>query len=187
MVGKTSWPALGHAPPDFHEHALHLASESKTLLDMNTMPKELEKLLPFIKSVSQYLEKARNRASIDDVLAAIKNTDDKITLIKSFTDRIPMTNTLSSKQWPALGPKPLTPSLMMRMPAKENRTVTVKMINIIDIHHLREISSADIVKRVNNRIEEMEGVGKGRVIAAKQLKSGDVSLTVRGEEDAVYL
>ncbi|MCJ1232027.1 hypothetical protein MMC12_008708 [Toensbergia leucococca] len=153
-------------------------------MDLNA--KETEKLVPFIKSVSQYLEKARSQKSIDDVLAAIKNTDDKITLIKSSTDRIPMTNTLSSKQWPALGPKPPT-SPAMRMPVKENRTVTVKMTNFINIRLLRELSSADIVKKANNSIEKIKDRGKGRVIAAKQLKSGDVSLTVRGEKDAIYL
>ena len=186
MVGKTSWPPIGNAPPDFHEHALNLASESRALIAMNA--KKLERLMPFIKSVSQYLEKARNQKSIDDVLAAIKDTDDKITLIKSFTDRIPSTmNTLSLKQWPALGPKPPTPSFVTRMPAKENRTLTVKMANFIDINLVRGISSADVVKKVNNSIEELKDGGKGRFIAAKQLKSGDVSLTARGEEDAVYL
>ena len=64
MIGKTSRSLIDHVSPDFHEHALHLASESKALMKMNAIPKEIEKLMPFIQSVSQCFDKVRNQKSI---------------------------------------------------------------------------------------------------------------------------
>ncbi|KAI3056824.1 hypothetical protein CBS147353_11131 [Aspergillus niger] len=171
MVGGTTWPVLGIQPLNHLEHATQIIAEATALLELdNTKRAKLpaQSLEAFLNSVITLAKKTREQPSAQEILGKLNSLQpiaEDITLIKNAVN-----NVLASPA--SMPPK----SLPGRMYVKDRETVVKLDANSAAV--LRKISPEDLRKRVNDALgSRINLLGKApRVIAAKQLKSGDVVL-----------
>ncbi|KAF9890049.1 hypothetical protein FE257_006729 [Aspergillus nanangensis] len=196
MVGGTIWPVLGIQPLNHLEHATQIIAEATALLELeNTKRAKLPapSLDAFLNSVITLAKKTRQQPSGQEILGKLNSLQpivEDITLIKNAVN-----NALAS-------PPPITPNVTTRIASwadvvrlgtpsypsipnsrvsttasvKDRETIVKLDANAAAVLH--RISSEGLRKRVNDALgSQINLLGKPpQVIAAKQLKSGDIVL-----------
>ncbi|EDN04466.1 predicted protein [Histoplasma mississippiense (nom. inval.)] len=201
MANKAKWPQLGVQPQNLHEHATQLIAEATALL---TLEKGQRQKLPdqslesFLNSVQAYAKKSRAAPSSHEILDKLnqihhiaKTTiSDDLTLIKNAVNHAATHPTARNPTWAdrvrsgGTPPQPRTPP-----PAQTNskeREIIVKLHNPEAAALLRDKTPGELRERVNNALKERTRSTERpiQVVAAKQLKSGDVSIHTVNIEDA---
>ncbi|OJD10029.1 hypothetical protein AJ78_08791 [Emergomyces pasteurianus Ep9510] len=201
MANKAKWPQLGLQPQNLHEHATQLIAEATALL---ALEKEQRQKLPdqslesFLNSVQAYAKKSRAAPSSHEILDKLnqihhiaKTTiSDDLILIKNAVNHAATHPTARNSTWAdrvrsgGTPPQPRTPP-----PAQTNskeREIIVKLHNPETVALLRDKTPGELREKVNNALKERTRSTKRpiQVIAAKQLKSRDVSIHTVNIEDA---
>ena len=196
MVSGAVWPVLGIQPPNHLEHATQIIAEATALLELdNTKRAKLppQSLEAFLNSVITLAKKTREQPSAQEILGKLNSLQpmvEDITLIKNAVNNA---LTLPSPITPNAAPQiaswanvvrsgtpsyPSTPSSRASTVASIRDRETVVKLDTSAAAVLRKVTPEDLRKRVNDATgSQINLLGKApRVIAAKQLKSGDVVL-----------
>ncbi|GFG19796.1 hypothetical protein IFM5058_10320 [Aspergillus udagawae] len=196
MVSGTTWPVLGIQPLNHLEHATQIIAEATALLELNSTKRAklpAQSLEAFLNSVITLAKKTREQPSAQEILGKLNSLQpiaEDITLIKNVVNNvlaspapIPPNAATRIASWADVVRSgtpsyPSTPNSRASTTASVKDRETVVKLNANSAAVLRKISPEDLRKRVNNALGSwINLLGKAPcVIAAKQLKSGDVVL-----------
>jgi hypothetical protein len=187
---------LGIQPLNHLEHATEIIAEATALLELDNNKRSKLPAQPFeafLNSVISFARKARDQPSGQEILGKLDNLQpivEEITLIKNAVNSVlaPANPNLSNAapriaSWADVV-RSGTPSYPSTPNSRASTTTSVKdRETIVRLEPsaaavLRTVSPEDIRKRVNDALEARVNLpGKTpQVIAAEQLKSGDVML-----------
>lgn len=196
MVGGTIWPVLGIQPLNHIEHATQIIAEATALLELDSTKRAklpAPSLDAFLNSVINLAKKTREQPSGQEILGKLNSLQpivEDITLIKNAVN-----NALASPA--SVAPNaatriaswadvvrsgtpsyPSTPNSRASTTGSVKDRETVVKLDANAAAILRQVSPEDLCKRVNDALgSRVNLLGKApQVIAAKQLKSGDVVL-----------
>jgi hypothetical protein len=187
---------LGIQPLNHLEHATQIIAEATALLELNSTKRAklpAQSLEAFLKSVITLAKKTREQPSAQEILGKLNSLQpiaEDITLIKNAVNNvlaspapIPPNAATRIASWADVVRSgtpsyPSTPNSRASTTASVKDRETVVKLDANSAAVLRKISPEDIRKRVNDALgSRINLLGKApRVIAAKQLKSGDVVL-----------
>ena len=202
MVNAPVWPVLGVQPPNQREHATQIIAEATALLELdNNNRKKLPNanLEAFLNSVIHLAKKTREQPPNKEILTKLDNLQplvEEFTLIKNAVNNANTTShppnaATQVMSWanvvrsgtPSYPSTPNSrPSTNMSMRERE----TIVKLDAKSAAVLRPVTPEDIQKRVNEAVKsQVHLMGKApQVVAAKQLKSGDVVLYTASTSDA---
>jgi hypothetical protein len=187
---------LGIQPLNHLEHAAQIIAEATALLELdNTKRAKLpaQSLEAFLNSVITLAKKTREQPSAQEILGKLNSLQpivEDITLIKNAVNNVlashaPIAPNAATRiaSWADVVRSgtpsyPSTPNSRASTTASVKDRETVVKLDANSAAVLRKISPEDLRKRVNDALgSRINLLGKApRVIAAKQLKSGDVVL-----------
>lgn len=196
MVGGAVWPVLGIQPLNHLEHATQIIAEATALLELDSTKRAklpAPSLEAFLNSVITLAKKTREQPSAQEILGKLNSLQpivEDITLIKNAVNNAltlppPIAPNAASQiaSWADVVRSgtpsyPSTPSSRASTTASIKDRETVVKLDASAAAVLRKVSPEDLRKRVNDATgSRINLLGKApRVIAAKQLKSGDVVL-----------
>jgi hypothetical protein len=196
MVGGTNWPVLGIQPLNHLEHATQIIAEATALLELDKTKRAklpAQSLEAFLNSVITLAKKTREQPSAHEILGKLNSLQpiaEDITLIKNAVNNvlaspapIPPNAATRIASWADVVRSgtpsyPSTPNSRAPTTASVKDRETVVKLDANSATVLRKVSPEDLRKRVNDALgSRINLLGKApRVIAAKQLKSGDVVL-----------
>ncbi|CEL05808.1 hypothetical protein ASPCAL06922 [Aspergillus calidoustus] len=196
MVGGTIWPVLGIQPLNHPEHAAQIIAEATALLELDSTKRAklpAQSLEAFLNSVITLAKKTREQPSGQEILGKLNSLQpiiEDITLIKNAVNNViasptPLApnaaariNTWADVVRSGTPSYPSTPNSRASTAASVKDRETIVKLDANAAAILRKISPEEIRKRVNDALgSRISLLGTApRVIAAKQLKSGDVVL-----------
>ncbi|OJD20671.1 hypothetical protein ACJ73_07995 [Blastomyces percursus] len=185
MANKAKWPQLGLQPQNLHEHATRLIPEATALLALEK--RQRQKLPDQSLSLESFLNNAAPSSheildKLNQIHHIAKTTiSDDLTLIKNVVNHAATHPTARNPNW---ADRPRTPP-----PAQTNskeREIIVKLRNPEAAALLRDKTPGELRERFNSALKERTRSTERpiQVVAAKQLKSGDVSIHTVNIEDA---
>ncbi|KAL2836692.1 hypothetical protein BJX68DRAFT_250455 [Aspergillus pseudodeflectus] len=196
MVGGTIWPVLGIQPLNHLEHATQIIAEATALLELDSTKRAklpAQSLEAFLNSVITLAKKTREQPSGQEILGKLNSLQpiiEDITLIKNAVNNViasptPLAPNAAARitTWADVVRSgtpsyPSTPNSRASTAASVKDRETIVKLDANAAAILRKISPEEIRKRVNDALgSRISLLGTApRVIAAKQLKSGDVVL-----------
>lgn len=186
MANRAQWPQLGVQPQNLNEHATQLIAEATALLalDRGQRPKLPDRPSEsFINSVQTYARKTREQPSSHEIL-------EDITLIKNAVNH---TVTQPSARIPTWAEKvrsggppshPPTPPISSPSTAvSKDREIIIKLDSPESTTLYRQKTPEELRTKINDILRQSPNC-RARVVAAKQLKSGDISVYTANTADA---
>ena len=191
MANRAQWPQLGVQPQNLNEHATQLIAEAIALLalDRGQRPKLPDRLFEsFINSVQTYARKTREQPSSYKILNKLNQIHNltksfpakDITLIKNAVN---YTITQSSARIPTWAEKvrsggppsyPPTPPISSPSTAvSKDREIIIKLDSPESTILYRQKTPEELRTKINDILRQSPNY-RARVVAAKQLKSGDI-------------
>jgi hypothetical protein len=193
---------LGVQPQNLHEHATQLIAEATAL---RTLEKGQRQKLPdqlfesFLNSIETFARKTRDasspheildklnqihhiaKTSITDDITYIKNAVSHATTTQSGTGSLTWADRVRMGGMPA---QPLAARPPTTQPSSKEREIIVKLRNQDSASVLRQKTPEDIRKRINDVLQANDAENPIHIVAAKQLKSGDIAIHAANITDA---
>ncbi|EKG09471.1 Zinc finger CCHC-type protein [Macrophomina phaseolina MS6] len=202
---------LGDNPLSLYEHAAQLRTQAKQLLDDagdHRRSFRYHTIVPLIESAIELCDKALGqptpaelKAAVSSVLqtandikkdtSAIKRTTDTINVAAPLTQQNMQHSPMTWARVAALRPTAtaqaqpnLTPS-----PTEKCRELVIKLTDPQMISHLRSQPPTHLKERINRALKPQTDpeVNKIQVVAAKQLRSGDIAVYTRNQQEKEIL
>ncbi|OJD24283.1 hypothetical protein ACJ73_04356 [Blastomyces percursus] len=204
MANKAKWPQLGVQPQNLHEHAIQLIAEAAALqaLDKGHRQKLPDQLFEsFLSSVQTYAKKTREAPSSHEILDKLNQIHhiaktsiaDDLTLIKNAVNHAATQPTAKNLTWadrvrmgvpshpsPTRAPPPVPPS-------SKEREIVVKLHNPESATLLRQKTPEEIRDKINDTLKQWTNAEQIQIVAAKQLKSGDISIHQQAQQTRTHL
>lgn len=207
MANRAKWPQLGVQPQNLNEHATQLIAEATALL---ALEKGQRQKLPdqifesFINSVLTYARKTREQPSSHEILDKLNQlhhltkstlTED-ITLIKNAVSHTAIQPSARIPTWAEKvrsgGPPshpPTPPTSLSTTASSKEREVIVKLDSPESAALLRQKTPEELRRTINEALQQQwpNSNQTTQIVAARQLKSGDIAIHTANTADAKLL
>ncbi|KAJ9634224.1 hypothetical protein H2199_009054 [Coniosporium tulheliwenetii] len=202
-MAMPDWPSTGNRPLSLNEHAAQLKTQATKLLEAAGEQKRAfryQAAAPSIQSTIELCNKVFDQPMPAELKAMLQTVLQTANNIKQDTAKINYRQRLNASTPPALrstatwarvasmqaGVPPQAQTISSSSSATEKDRETI--VKITDPHmssHLRSHDPKKLKDRINNALKEHANanIKKIRIVAAKQLRSGDIAIyTATGEE-----
>ncbi|EKG09001.1 Zinc finger CCHC-type protein [Macrophomina phaseolina MS6] len=202
---------LGDNPLSLYEHAAQLRTQAKQLLDDagdNRRSFRYHTIAPLIESAIELCDKALSQPTPAELRAAVNSVLQTANDIKKDTSAIKRTtDTISTAAAPTQQNRQHSPTTWARVaalrtpataqtqpnltpsPTEKCRELVIKLTDPQMISHLRSQAPTHLKERINRALKSQTDpeVNKIQVVAAKQLRSGDIAAYTRNQQEKEIL